>query len=143
MSDSGLEKFILDRLEKLDSKLDQVRDESLKLSTALRSQDKRDEDIQREVKEMSDKFCQQLESQRQELQKYNGHLEEHMKRSDILESSHKKMWERVEPIVQAYEDEKVVQKYFSEKAKSRIKWIVAIGTVAGSLTTIFKLMGMF
>ena len=143
MSDSGLEKFILDKLEKLDDKLDQVRDESSKLNSALKSHEKQDSDIQREVKDMSDKFCTQLEAQRKELQKYNEHLKDHMKRSDLLEASHKKMWERVEPVVKAHEDAKVVKKYFSDKARSRMKWMVTIGVIAGSTTAVLKLMGMF
>ena len=143
MSDSGLEKFILDKLEKLSDKLDQVRDESGKLTAALKSQDARDEDITREVREMSDRFCTQLEAQQQELQRYNQHLEDHMRRSDILERSHHKMWERVEPIVKAHEENQIIQRHFSDKVKIRLKWIVGAGTVAGSIAAILKLIGMF
>jgi len=143
MSDSGLEKFILDKLEKLGDKLDQVRDESGKLTSALQSQDKRDEEITREVRDMSDRFCSQLEAQQQELQQYNKHLEEHMKRSNELEKSHKKMWEKVEPVVKAHNDNAAVQQYFSNRTKRNLKIIAAIGTIVGTITAIAKLTGMF
>lgn len=143
MSDSGLEKFILDKLEKLDDKLDQVRMESTRLSAAFSNHDEKDQKIQQEIHDLSDRFCKQLEKQAIALHQYNEHLEEHMKRSRLLEESHRKMWERVEPVVQAYEEKEVVEKWLSDKAKLRLKWIAGVGTVAASLTAILKLMGVF
>lgn len=143
MSDSGLERFILDKLEKLDDKLDQVREESTKLTVALEAHEGKDEAIHRDVREMADKFTSQLGQQCKQLQQYNEHLQEHMKRSDQLEESHKEMWKRVEPVVKAHEDNKIVKKYFSEKATRRMKWIGWIGTIAGALYAVLKLTGMF
>lgn len=139
MSDSGLEKFILDRLDKMDNKLDQVREESTKLSLSLQSHEQRDEEIHKDVKDMAEKFSSQLDEQCKALQEYNSHLQEHMKRSDMLEESHKKMWERVEPVVKAHEDKKVIKKYFSEKAKKRIKWVTLISGVLGIVYTVLKI----
>ncbi len=117
MSDSGLEQFILDHLTKLGDKLDQVRDESTKLNIALKSQ----ADL---------------------LEQYNKHLQDHMKRSDELEKSHRKMWERVEPVVVAHENEGIVRKWMAKSIKSKLTWITAIGTVASTVAVILKLYGI-
>ena len=110
MSESGLEKFILDKLDKLDDKLDQVRDESVKLTAALLSHENKDEEIHSDVRKMSDRFCSQLDAQYKELQKYNKHLEDHMRRSDILEASHHQMWKRVKPVVEAHEENRIIDR---------------------------------
>jgi len=142
MSESGLEKFILDKLDKLDDKLDQVRDESVKLTAALLSHENKDEEIHSDVRKMSDRFCSQLDAQYKELQKYNKHLEDHMRRSDILEASHHQMWKRVKPVVEAHEENRIIDRWLSKKVRSRLKWITIIGTAAGSLTAILKFMNM-
>ena len=142
MSDSGLEKFILDKLEKLDDKLDQVREESTKLSLSLKSHEQRDEDIHRDVKDMAEKFSAQLDEQCKALKEYNKQLEVHIKGVQLLEDGQKKMWERVEPVVKAHEDKKVINNYFSQKAKTRMKWVAGIGTVVGTLYGILKLLSI-
>ena len=143
MSDSGLDRFILDQLEKLDNKLDQVRLESTKLTEAFKQHEKKDEDIHKDVRDMAAKFTAQLDAQCEALKKYNAQLEEHMKRSDLLEKSHEKMWERVKPVVDKYEEAKIVEKVTSDKWKKWVKISAAVGTVAGAIYTVMKLLDLF
>lgn len=143
MPDAGLDRFILDKLERLDDRLEQVKVESSKLVTVLKLHEKKDEEIHSDVKDMAEKFTTQLDAQCRELRRYNEQLSEHMRRSALLEKSHKEMWSRVKPVVDKYEEEAVVEKVVSSKWKRRMKWIAALGTFAGSIYALIKLLSSF
>lgn len=143
MSDSGLERFILDKLEKLDDKLDQVREESTKLTVALQGHEEKDEAIHNDVKDMAERFTLQLDEQCKALQEYNHQLEIHIRGVKQNKDGLVKLWERVEPVVVAHENKKIVKQYFSEQSKRRMKWIAGISTVVGMVTGILKLLGVF
>jgi hypothetical protein len=77
------------------------------------------------------------------LEEYNKQLEEHIRGVQALEKRQDSLWARVEPVVKTHEEETIAHKYLSAKAMKRVKWITAIGAVAGAATAIMKFLGMF
>lgn len=143
MSDSGLERFILDKLEKLDDKLDQVREEYTKLTLSQKNHEAKDDEIHKDVRDMAEKFTQQLDEQCRALHEYNRQLEIHIQGVEMNKDSLVKMWERVAPVVEAHEQETVAKRWLSERAKTRIKWITMASGAVGAITAIMKFLEMF
>jgi hypothetical protein len=139
MSDSGLEKFILDKLEKLDDKLDQVRVDNAKINEAVIAHEKRDQEIHKDVLEMSRTMANEIAKQNASLNIYNDHLKDHMRRTELLEKSHANLRERAEPVIQAYESEKTVDKYISDKWAKRLKILGGISVALGIIVTLVQI----
>lgn len=140
MDDTGLGKFILDKLEKLDDKLDEVKIDQAKSRESFDAHEDKDEDRHQDVKQMNEKICVRLDEQHKSLDEYNRQLEIHIKGVKALEDRQNAMWARVEPVVSKHEQEAHAKKWLSDKMKVRMKWIAYVGTAAGALTAVLKLL---
>lgn len=142
MDDSGLGKWILDKLEKLDDKLDDVKIDQAESRKTFELHEGRDNDRHAEIKKMHESIHVRLDDQHKSLDEYNKQLEIHIKGVKALESRQDAMWARVEPIVGRYEQEKQVKKWLSDGVRTRIKWVAYTGTIAGTIATILKLLNI-
>ena len=139
MSDDGLGKFILDKLEKIDDKLDQVRIESAEARKSFDAHEDKDEDRHQDIKSMHDDIIIQVSSQNEKLSEYNDHLRDHMRRTELLEENQECMQDRLRPLVKAASDKAAVKTYFSEKWSKRIKILTVVSVTLGIIATLVKL----
>ena len=114
-----IQQFILNKLDKLDEKLDEVREQNTSMRASFESHTVRDEEIHGEVVKLGDSIDRHSDL----LDEYNRQLTEHMRRTEILEN-------RVLPLVEEKNELKTVQKWRNSKIQSSIKifgWLSAIG----------------
>jgi len=142
MDDSGLGKYILDKLEKLDDKLDNVRVESAESRKTFDAHEQKDENRHRDIKKMGNDIMNRLGEQTKSLDEYNKQLEIHIEGVNTLKKNQIEMWKRTEPVVLKHENETAAKKWLSDRMKTRVKWVTAVGAVAGSIATVLKLLGM-
>lgn len=143
MDDSGLGKFILDKLEKLDDKLDDVKIKNAESRKAFETHEKKDEGRHRDMQIMGEQIMARLDDQCSSLKEYNKQLEIHIEGVNTLKQSHDAMWKRVEPVVDKYEKELTARTWWSDRIKARVKWVTTVGAVAGSIVAVMKLFDMF
>jgi len=79
---SDIQQFILNKLEKLDEKLDEVREHNASMRASFDSHVVIDKEIHDEVIKLADS----IDKHSNLLDQYNQQLEIHMKRTDILEN---------------------------------------------------------
>jgi uncharacterized coiled-coil DUF342 family protein len=116
---SDIQQFILSKLEKLDEKLDEVREHNASFKASFADHLRRDEEIHGEVIKLGDS----IDRHSTLLDQYNQQLDEHMRRTEILEN-------KVLPIVIKQEEEKTVEKWRDNKLKKSMKilgWLSALG----------------
>jgi hypothetical protein len=116
---SDIQQYILNKLEKLDEKLDEVREHNASMKAAFESHAVVDDRIHSEVMRLSDN----IDKHSKLLDEYNKQLEEHMKRTEILEN-------KVLPLVVEKHEEKAVEKWKESKFKRTMKilgWLSAVG----------------
>ena len=142
MDDSGLGKWILDKLEKLDDKLDGVKIDQAESRKTFELHEDKDNDRHAEIKKMHESIQVKLDHQHRSLDEYNKQLEIHIKGVKTLESRQDAMWARVEPIVGRYEQDRQVKKWLSDGVRTKMKWVAYTGTVAGTIATILKLLNI-
>lgn len=132
--DNRINEFVLNQLEKLNEKLDDIREQVSETKTALRSHEVRDEQIHDEVKLMSA----QLTEQSKHLGEYNKQLEIHiamsknlMKRQDILDG-------RLHPLEKERSERIAVEKHTMKRWKKVALWLGIIATAIGIATSLVK-----
>lgn len=138
MKDDGLGKFILDKLEKIDDKLDQVRIETATTKKSFDAHEVKDEDRHNDIKSMHNAIISEVHNQNNKLSDYNMHLQEHMRRTEILEKNQVYMQNKLEPLIKDAETKAAVKTYFSEKWAKRLKILSAISITLGIIVTIMK-----
>lgn len=143
MSDNDMNRFILDKLEKVDDKLEEVRVKYAQIEEAFRSHEDLDEKIHKSVEKMSEDMSAQMTVMCKSLDQYNDLLQEHMRRTEIAESNITILKDRVEPMWKQHEKQEIIEAYADKKWKTRMKWIAGIGTAAGTILTIMKLLNIF
>ena len=139
MKDDGLGRFILDKLEKIDDKLDQVRIEGAAARESFDAHELKDEDRHRDIKDMHNVLIASVSDQNTKLSEYNSQLGEHMRRTELLEENQECMQDKLRPLVKAANDKAAVKTYFSEKWSKRIKVLSAISIAVGIVVAIVKL----
>ena len=116
---SDIQQFILSKLEKLDEKLDEVREHNADIRATFESHVIIDKEIHEEVIKLADN----IDKHSHLLDQYNQQLEIHMKRTDILEH-------KVLPLItQKYESD-TIKKWWDgrwSKAAKIAGWLSAIG----------------
>lgn len=116
--------FLLSKLDKLGEKLDAVREQQLENKVTLHNHMDTTKDIQFNIEKMND-----------QLDEYNQLLEEHIRRTKILE-------EKVEPMYTEYSEEQVVEKVKNSKLKKIGMIIGIIATLIGIATGLANILGM-
>jgi len=116
---SDIQQFILNKLEKLDEKLDEVRDHSVRMKNSFDSHVVIDKEIHEEVVKLADN----IDKHSNLLDQYNQQLEIHMKRTDILEN-------KVLPLITQKVEQDTVKKWVDSRWSRVAKiagWLSAIG----------------
>ncbi len=128
---TDINEFILNKLDKLDNKLDNIKDDQAETRVALENHEKRDEEIHQDVKKMGS----ELANQSKLLGEYNQSLREHMRRTQMLE-------DKVDPMHKEWADRQVIVKHKMKTWKKIAAFIGIAATVVGLLAGIAQLMGM-
>jgi len=116
---SDIQQFILNKLDKLDEKLDEVREHNIRMSTSFDSHVIIDKEIHEEVIKLADSISKHSNL----LDQYNQQLEIHIKRTDILEN-------KVLPLLEEKNELETVKKWRDgrwAKAAKIAGWLSAIG----------------
>jgi uncharacterized coiled-coil DUF342 family protein len=116
---SDVQQFILNKLEKLDEKLDEVREHNTNFKTSFAHHLLRDEEIHKEVVKLGNS----IDKHSNLLDEYNQQLEEHMRRTEILEN-------KVLPLIQEKHEDDTVKRWWEgnwSKAAKVAGWLSAIG----------------
>jgi len=116
---SDIQQFILNKLEKLDEKLDEVREHNASMRASFDSHVVIDREIHQEVVKLGDN----IDKHSRLLDTYNQQLEIHMKRTDILEK-------KVLPLVIEKNEKDTVSKWWEVRWSTAAKiagWLSAIG----------------
>jgi Mg2+ and Co2+ transporter CorA len=140
MSDSVLEKLILDKLDKLDNKLEQVGKENQKIGLSLEAHERRDHEIFASIDESQKQIIKQLSHQSQSLDVYNEQLRDHMRRTDLLEKMHKDLQVSVNPLISAYNSNKAINNWFKTRWKLGILILSGVSLVIGVIFSILNII---
>ena len=126
---SDIQQFILNKLEKLDEKLDEVREHNTNMRTLFDSHVIFDKEIHEEVTRLTNGLNKHSNS----LDQYNQQLELHIKRTDILEN-------KVLPLINQKLEQDTVNKWWNGHWSNIAKvagWLSAIG---GLIVIVLKIM---
>ena len=129
---SDINEFLLNKLDKLDGKLDTIREEQLVSKVAFGGHEERDQEMHDDVKSMGT----ELKTQSKLLGDYNQSLKEHMRRTELLEN-------KVEPMFTEFQDAKTLQKIKSEKRKKLLKIAGIISVIVGIAAGIAQVLALF
>lgn len=150
MDESGLGKYILDKLEKLDDKLDQVRVDQEGARKAFDAHEKKDDERHQEIKKMTDKVLFYIDKNSVRLDTYNSQLEEHIRRTNLLEQ--RTDWledrqsiikENIKPIIKEHEKKKIIEENTNKGISKTTKVLALIGATITVITGTLKLLGYF
>jgi hypothetical protein len=126
---SDIQQFILSKLEKLDEKLDEVREHNAHMRASFDSHVIIDQEIHEDVV----KLGLSIDKHSNLLDQYNQQLEIHMKRTDLLEKS-------VLPLIRQRREEETVKKWRDGRWSKIAKiagWLSAIG---GFIVIVLKIV---
>lgn len=140
MSDSVLDKLILDKLDKLDSKLEQVGKENQKIGLSLEAHERRDQEMYDAINESQKQIVKQLSRQSQSLDMYNDQLRDHMRRTDILEKMYKDLEVSVHPLISAYNSDKAINNWFKTRWKLSILILSGVSLAIGIVFSILDII---
>jgi chromosome segregation ATPase len=129
--DTGLGKFILDKLEKIDDKLDQVKIEAAESRKSFDAHEAKDEDRHKDLKKMHESIDVKISDQNKQLSDYNFQLKEHIRRTELLE-------EVVKPVLEKHTKEKMVSAYLTATWTRRIKILTVVSLTVGIIATLVK-----
>lgn len=143
MPDNDMNRFILDKLEKVDDKLEEAKIQHSRLEEAFLRHEAIDDQIHESVKTISDNVSTQMSEISSSLARYNDLLQDHMRRTELAEASLSILHEKVDPIYEAHQNSLFLKNYKNNTFKNRIKWLGAIATGLGVIMSIMKLMEIF
>lgn len=129
--DENMGKYILDKLNKMDDKIDEIRSQGVETKVKLEEHDTRTRETQAQLTPINEK-----------LSEYNEQLKIHIKGVQSLERRQDALEDKVAPIVAQHRTEKAISKLISEKWAARIKRITYISIVAGIAVSLLKLYSM-
>jgi hypothetical protein len=129
---SDINEFLLNKLDKLDGKLDTIREEQLVSKAAFGSHEDRDQEMHDDVKSMGT----ELKNQSKLLGDYNQSLKEHMRRTELLEN-------KVEPMFTEFQDKQALEKIKQAKRKKILKIAGVISVIVGIAAGIAQVLALF
>jgi len=143
VSENDINRFILDKLEKVDDKLEEVRLKYSRLEDSLKSHEGLDRRIHASVEKMSDDISQQMGAISTSLDKYNELLNDHMRRTEIAEEHLKLLNTKVSPMWDKYKEREIITNHSNERLKTSLKWLAGISTLLGVILSVMKLLEIF
>lgn len=138
-----MNRFILDKLEKVDDKLEEVRVKYSHLEQSFKAHEHLDEKIHDSVETMSKDLNDQMTVMCESIEKYNLLLQEHMRRTEIAEKNILTLNDQVAPMFAIYKERNIISTYKSKTWKSYTKWIAGITTVSGAIIALAKVFELF
>ena len=129
MDDMG--KFILEKLDKIDDKVDHIKAQGLENKIKLEEQE-------RSIK----KTAEECESINGKLGEYNDQLRVHIDGVNTLKDMHLGLKKEVAPVVEQYKEDQAVTKYFSKAMAKRLKLLSLVSVVIGIIYGAIKLYTM-
>lgn len=138
MDETGLGRFILEKLEKLDDKVDDIRIENAEVRKSFDLHERKDEDRHEDIKQMNNAIISQLNCQSDSLKEYNLQLKEHIKRTEILEKRQDEFSKSIKPIVDKENAKVILNKHLTVKLTKNIKILTMVSLVIGILSAVFK-----
>ncbi len=136
---SDLQQFILNKLEKLDEKLDGIKESNSETKIALEAHTMRDEQIQAEVKKLGESVAEQCKR----LGEYNEQLKIHISTNHLLMARQDELDKKIEPILTERHAEHTARKWLSAKWSRRMKIVGYIGLVLGVIATAVQIITSF
>lgn len=130
---SDIEQYILNKLEKLDEKLDSVRDSNVALKNSFDAHMVNDDKMLHNLDSSINRLSEGIDNHSKLLEEYNRQLEIHMKRTDLLEN-------QILPMVHEKYEKETVSKWRSEKWKKVMKVIAAVVTITGAVVGILEVL---
>ena len=124
-------KYILDKLEKMDDKIDDIRAQGVETKAKLESHDRRTAETSRHLDAVGKK-----------LGEYNDQLTIHIQASTSNSKRINTLEEVVKPIAIKHNTEKAVNAYISEKWALRIKKATYVSIIIGIAVSLLKAYGM-
>lgn len=124
---TDINEFLLNKLDKLDEKLDHIKEDQAETRIALQNHEKRDEAMCDNVNKMGT----ELVIQSKLLSEYNDSLREHMRRTKMLE-------DKVEPMHREWSDRQVIVNHKTNVWKKVVTVIGVITAIAGAIAAIKK-----
>ena len=143
MSDGDMNRFILDKLDKVDDKLEEVRLKYTRLESSLKNHETIDEKIHQSVEKMASEMNVQMSTICDSLDQYNALLQEHMRRTELAEESITILVNKVSPVIEDFNTRGIIESYADKKWKTRMKWLGAIATATGVIISVLKLFNIF
>jgi len=119
--------FLLDQLKKLDSKLDEIKDQGMKSSAFLDAHEMKDQELRDDVK----KINVSMDKQANLLGEYNQSLREHMKRTQLLEN-------RLDPIEKRFVETTILEKHRVSKYKIMLAVFAAITSLLAGIAAVLQ-----
>lgn len=123
--DNSIQEFLLSKLDKLDGKLDEIKEQNSNTKLALQAHEIKDDQIRDEVIKLGG----QLHNQSKLLEDYNLSLKEHMRRTEMLENRQDSFDNRILPIEKNIEEQKIVEKHKATKSRKTILIFTIITTI--------------
>lgn len=143
MSNTDMSRFILDKLEKVEDKLEEVRIKYSRLEESFKNHEDIDEKIHQSVEDMADNMNQQMSTISKSLDTYNNLLMDHMRRTEIAEENIKVIHRSMRPLLVDHRERGIIEAYADKKWKMRMKWVGGASAVLGLALTIMKLLDIF
>jgi hypothetical protein len=133
---SDIQQFILNKLEKLDEKLDEVREQNIKIKADFDMHATIDQEIHEEVVKLTDSIDKHSKS----LDEYNRQLEIHIKGVNTLDKKVDILEQKVLPILIEKTDTEVVKKWWSVRFATVLKIAGWLSGIAGLAIVILELI---
>ena len=131
----NIQEFLLNKLDKLDEKLDEIKEQNSHTKLALQAHEIKDDQIRDEVIKLSG----QLHNQSKLLEDYNSSLKEHMRRTEMLENRQDSLDGRMLPIEKTMEEQKIVEKHKSVRSRKTILVFTIITTIISVIAAVLGL----
>ena len=118
-----LKDFLLNKLDKLDDKLEEIKDQNIRTSVLLETHEKKDQELREDVRALNAHFTVQA----RQLSEYNESLREHIRRTELLEG-------KILPIEKAFNSEQAVEEYQEGKTKRIVMILSGLAALVAIIT---------
>jgi len=138
-----MDDYTKDRLKDLSSQIDKIDDKIDNIQTDVNRQVSDFQHHEKHDRKDIQKIQHTLTNIDEKLDEYNKQLDTHISNSNANTSQLKILSDKVLPIVEANQAEKVIREWTEEKAKKTKKILALVTTIAAAAASVLKLLGYF
>jgi septal ring factor EnvC (AmiA/AmiB activator) len=138
-----MNKFILDKLDKVEEKIEEIRVHNSRLEESIKSHELVDEKIHESIKSLAEKMLSNMSNMSQSLGEYNVLLDQHMRRTEITEENLQIFRDEIRPILELHMNEKIIKEHKQNTFKKYMKYIAGITAILSMASYILKLLEVF